>query len=104
MTADADWIDRFAGLAVLPADIMADLIAGSSSWRCRRTPVCAPGQSASKMLLQGSVRVQQKSDTGREVFLDLVHAGESCVLTTACMLAFEDYSLSPQPVRQTAAQ
>jgi CRP-like cAMP-binding protein len=40
----------------------------------------------------GSVRVQQVSDTGREVFLYRVHAGESCVLTTACMLADEDYS------------
>ena len=58
------------------------------------TPVFAPGQSASNMLLllQGTVRVQQTSDTGREVFLYRVHAGESCVLTTACMLAFEDYS------------
>lgn len=94
-TADADWIDRFAGLAMLPADIRADLIAGSSVVALPAgTPVFAPGQSASDMLLllQGTVRVQQTSDTGREVFLYRVHAGESCVLTTACMLAFEDYS------------
>lgn len=93
--ADADWIDRFAGLAMLPADIRADLIAGSSVVALPAgTPVFAPGQSASDMLLllQGTVRVQQTSDTGREVFLYRVHAGESCVLTTACMLAFEDYS------------
>lgn len=38
------------------------------------------------------MKVQQKSETGREVFLYRVHAGESCVLTTACMLAFEDHS------------
>ena len=94
-TADADWIDCFAGLAMLPADIRADLIAGSSVVALPAgTPVFAPGQSASDMLLllQGTVRVQQTSDTGREVFLYRVHAGESCVLTTACMLAFEDYS------------
>lgn len=94
-TADADWIDRFAGLAMLPAGIRADLIAGSSVVALPAgTPVFAPGQSASSMLLllQGTVRVQQTSDTGREVFLYRVHAGESCVLTTACMLAFEDYS------------
>ena len=94
-TADADWIDRFAGLAMLPADIRADLIAGSAVVALPAgTPVFAPGQSASNMLLllQGTVRVQQTSDTGREVFLYRVHAGESCVLTTACMLAFEDYS------------
>lgn len=94
-TADTDWIDRFAGLAMLPAGIRADLIAGSSVVALPAgTPVFAPGQSASDMLLllQGTVRVQQTSDTGREVFLYRVHAGESCVLTTACMLAFEDYS------------
>ena len=36
--------------------------------------------------------MQQKSETGREVFLYRVHSGESCILTTACMLAFEEYS------------
>ena len=36
--------------------------------------------------------IKQSSDTGREVFLYRVNAGESCVLTTACMLADEDYS------------
>jgi CRP/FNR family transcriptional regulator len=44
------------------------------------------------LLLSGTVRVQQRSETGREVFLYRVHAGESCVLTTACMLADEDYA------------
>jgi CRP/FNR family transcriptional regulator len=44
------------------------------------------------LLLAGSVRVQQVSDTGREVFLYRVHSGESCILTTACMLADEDYA------------
>ena len=72
-TADADWIDRFAGLAMLPAGIRADLIAGSSVVALPAgTPVFAPGQSASNMLLlllQGTVRVQQTSDTGREVLL-----------------------------------
>ncbi|MFK7837428.1 MAG: Crp/Fnr family transcriptional regulator [Sulfitobacter sp.] len=32
------------------------------------------------------------SEAGREIVLYRVHAGESCVLTTACLLAFEDYS------------
>jgi len=52
------------------------------------------GQRAQNMLLllKGSVRVQQVSDTGGEVFLYRVQAGESCVLTTACMLADEDYA------------
>lgn len=95
MNADADWIDRFAGLRKLPAEIRADLVAGSQVVALSAgTPVFAPGQSADNLLLllDGTVRVQQKSETGREVFLYRVHAGESCVLTTACMLAFEEYS------------
>ncbi len=89
------WIDRFSGLKSLPADIGQALVAGS---RVVQLPAGArvfePGQQADNLLLllSGTVRVQQRSDTGREVFLYRVHAGESCVLTTACMLAEEDYS------------
>lgn len=92
---DTGWIDRFAGLARLPGDIREALVAGSRVVRLPEgTRVFEPGQSADNLLLllDGTVRVQQLSDTGREVFLYRVHAGESCVLTTACMLAFESYA------------
>jgi len=92
---DDSWIDRFEGLTGLPADVRADLARGSQVVSVPAgTQVFAPGQSADNLLLllEGSVRVQQRSETGREVFLYRVHAGESCVLTTACMLAFEEYS------------
>jgi CRP/FNR family transcriptional regulator, anaerobic regulatory protein len=92
---DDSWIDRFEGLKGLPADVRADLARGSQVVSVPAgTQVFAPGQSADNLLLllEGSVRVQQRSETGREVFLYRVHAGESCVLTTACMLAFEEYS------------
>lgn len=95
MTPDADWIDRFVGLKKLQADIRSDLIKGSKLVSLPAGAVIfAPGQSADNLLLllEGTVRVQQRSETGREVFLYRVHAGESCVLTTACMLAFEEYS------------
>lgn len=93
--ARRQWIDQFDGLRRLPDDLRDDLIAGSQVVAVpENTPVFEPGQSADNLLLllEGTVRVQQKSDTGREVFLYRVHAGESCVLTTACMLAFEDYA------------
>lgn len=89
------WIKNFQGLSRLPSDIRSELAAGSQIVSVPAgTQVFAPGQSADNLLLllEGTVRVQQRSDTGREVFLYRVHAGESCVLTTACMLAFEDYS------------
>ncbi|MEM9248864.1 MAG: Crp/Fnr family transcriptional regulator [Pseudomonadota bacterium] len=89
------WINKFPGLSRLPDDVRSELEAGSQIVSVpAATQVFAPGQSADNLLLllDGTVRVQQKSETGREVFLYRVHAGESCVLTTACMLAFEDYS------------
>ena len=96
MAAHTDsWIDRFEGLARLPQDLRRTLTEGSQVVEVPAgTQIFAPGQSADNLLLllDGTVRVQQKSDTGREVFLYRVHAGESCVLTTACMLAFEDYA------------
>ncbi|MEM1130683.1 MAG: Crp/Fnr family transcriptional regulator [Pseudomonadota bacterium] len=89
------WIDRFPGLRSLPNDLQDLLLAGSEVVTAPAgTTLFAPGQSADHLflLMEGSVRVQQTSETGREVVLYRVRAGESCVLTTACMLAFEEYS------------
>jgi CRP/FNR family transcriptional regulator len=92
---NGNWIERFQGLNRLPSDLQAELVKGSQIVSATEGSIIfEPGQSADNLLLllEGTVRVQQKSATGREVFLYRVHAGESCVLTTACMLAFEDYS------------
>ena len=89
------WIDRFKGLQRLPETIRAELVQGSKIITVpAETEVFAPGKSAGNLLLmlEGTVRVQQRSGTGREVFLYRIHAGDTCVLTTACMMAFEDYS------------
>ncbi|WP_136645344.1 Crp/Fnr family transcriptional regulator [Tabrizicola sp. YIM 78059] len=89
------WIDRFDGLRALPAEIADALVSGSNVVSLPAgARVFEAGQHADNLLLLlgGTVRVQQRSESGREVFLYRVHAGESCVLTTACMLANEDYS------------
>lgn len=89
------WIDRFAGLSALAPDQAQDLVARSRVLQLATgTEVFVPGQRAANflLLLAGTVRVQQRSETGREVFLYRVQPGESCVMTTACMLADEDYS------------
>lgn len=90
-----DWINRFAGLISLPPAVAQVLEAGSKIVRLPAGAcVFEPGQHADNLLLllSGTIRVQQRSESGREVFLYRVHAGESCVLTTACMLADEDYA------------
>ena len=51
------------------------------------------------------MRVQQVSESGREIVLYRINAGESCVLTTACLLAYDDYSaegIAETPVKAAA--
>lgn len=90
-----DWIDRFEGLSKLEPGLRDVLTARSHVVRIPAdTVIFAPGKSPDNLLLllQGTVRVQQLAESGREVVLYRVTAGESCVLTTACMLAYEDYA------------
>ncbi len=94
MTQDI-WVDRFAGLSRLEDRIKQTLLARSTIIEAPRgTVLFGPGKSPENMLflLEGSVRVQQTSEGGREIVLYRIHAGESCVLTTACLLAYDDYA------------
>jgi len=92
---EQSWIDRFDGLGGLSPRIRDELTSRSHVIRLAEgTTIFGPGKSPDHLLLllQGTVRVQQLSESGREVVLYRVTAGESCVLTTACMLAYEDYA------------
>jgi CRP/FNR family transcriptional regulator len=90
----SSWLDRFEGLAELDAASRAEL---EKAGRVVEMPagrrIFGPGQAPASfmLLLQGSVRVHQVSDSGREIVLYRVAEGESCALTTACLLAYEDY-------------
>lgn len=44
------------------------------------------------MILDGAVRVQMASETGREIVLYRVGRGETCIVTTACLLTDNPYS------------
>ncbi len=90
-----DWIDRFDGLSRLEPALRNVLTTRSHVVRLPADSVIfGPGKSPDNLLLllQGTVRVQQLAESGREVVLYRVTAGESCVLTTACMLAYEDHA------------
>ncbi len=89
------WIDRFPGLSRLPEEIRATLVSGSRVVRVpKNTVIFGPGKTPENLLLllDGTVRVHQTSESGREIVLYRVEAGQSCVLTTACLLAHEDYT------------
>jgi CRP/FNR family transcriptional regulator, anaerobic regulatory protein len=90
-----NWISRFEGLSRLEAAVRDVLVQKSAVITVPAdTVIFGPGKSPQNLLLllEGRVRVRQASESGREIVLYRVEAGESCVLTTACMLAHEDYS------------
>lgn len=92
---NADWIEQFPGLSRLEPAIKDVLSRKSAVVTIREGSVIfGPGKSPENLLLllEGRVRVQQVSEAGREIVLYRVEAGQSCVLTTACLLAHEDYS------------
>jgi CRP/FNR family transcriptional regulator len=94
-TMNTEWIERFPGLSRLEPGIKDILTSRSSVITAPKdTVIFGPGNSPENMLflLDGTVRVQQVSEAGREIVLYRIQAGQSCVLTTACLLAYEDYS------------
>lgn len=95
MAEENTWIDRFPGLSRMDVPVKQLLVTRSSIISAPAgTTIFGPGKSPENMLflLDGTVRVQQVSETGHEIVLYRIHAGQSCVLTTACLLAYEDYS------------
>jgi CRP/FNR family transcriptional regulator len=90
----ADLTSRFPGLSRLETGILATLAQSAQELRIPAgTRIFGPGHppAAYLLLVQGTVRVQQVSEGGREIVLYRVSAGESCTLTTACLLGYEDY-------------
>lgn len=89
------WIDRFPDLAKLPPQDQRLLTERAAKVTLpASTTVFAPGVAAESFLLilDGTVRVQQVSPSGREIVLYRVTGGETCIMTTACLLSDEAYS------------
>ncbi|MEZ5740959.1 MAG: Crp/Fnr family transcriptional regulator [Burkholderiaceae bacterium] len=99
------WIDRFPGLDQPALARLRD--AGELITLAAGSRVFGPGSAPRHflLLLEGSIRVQQVSEGGREIVLYRVSAGESCALTTACLMAYEDYqaeAIVEEPSRAVA--
>jgi CRP/FNR family transcriptional regulator len=105
MTDADEWVERFPGLSRLDGSIKQLLLDRSSVLKVAEgTTIFGPGNSPENMLflLDGVVRVQQVSDTGHEIVLYRIQAGESCVLTTACLLTYDHYSA--EGIAETSVQ
>jgi CRP/FNR family transcriptional regulator len=89
-----NWTRHIPGLSRLEPGI-ADALerAGRVATLPSGSRIYGPGQPPESFLLliDGTVRVQQVSESGREIVLYRVNTGESCALTTACLMSYEDY-------------
>lgn len=94
MIAAAGWTHQFAGLGALESATREALeAAGRVVQLPRGSQIFAPGQPPLNylLLLSGDIRVSQMSESGRELVLYRVQPGESCALTTVCLLGGDDY-------------
>lgn len=90
------WLDGVPAFARLEPETRAALGAVA-----RRMEIAAgsilfrPGDPCANYLfvLAGTVRVQMVAESGREIVLYRVGAGEACVVTTACLMAHVDYAV-----------
>lgn len=105
VTHEADWIALFPGLARLDDDVRDTLVARSRMARHKAgTVLFGPGMEPQSLLLltKGTIKVQKVSEQGREIVLYRVSAGESCILTSACLLAYQDQSAEDQSAEGVA--
>jgi CRP/FNR family transcriptional regulator, anaerobic regulatory protein len=90
-----DWTADFSGLAGLSTSVRDFLVQqGAIAALPAGTVIFGPAKAPDNLvlLIEGSVRVQQTGEGGREIVLYRIGAGESCVLTTACLLGYEGYA------------
>ena len=92
-----DWLSAFPDLAALESSAK-DLLLKYA--RIVEAPVGTVGYreggpcGAYVMRLAGRSRVFKMSSSGREILLYRVNAGETCVITTTCLLGNSDYPAS----------
>jgi CRP/FNR family transcriptional regulator len=92
MTASADRPPLLPGLPEpLRRRVLAEAVAVEAP---AGTVLFRPGDACTLflLLLQGVVRVQLVTATGHEIVLYRVEPGESCVLTTSCLMAQDAYA------------
>ena len=89
-----DWLKTFPALAAL--DEPAARILRKAATVMTLPVGAAPFRQGSAceaylFVVSGSVRVHMVSETGREIVLYRVEDGQTCILTTCCLMSREDY-------------
>ena len=102
---DLNWLEHFPPLLALESSAREIL---NKSARIVEAPVGTVGYreggtcGAYVMRLAGQSRVYKMSSSGREILLYRVAAGETCVITTTCLLGNSNYPASTiveEPIR-----
>jgi CRP/FNR family transcriptional regulator, anaerobic regulatory protein len=91
----SQWLEHFPALAELDDPAWKEALAEAQTLNLPAgMAVFREGDQCSNFLLviDGAVRVQKLSESGREIVLYRVEEGQSCILTTACMLGGKSYS------------
>ncbi len=94
------WLASFPELAELEQEHRRELLATTQFSRLRQGDIAYhQGQRCHNyvMCIEGQTRVFKTSESGREILLYQVGPGETCVLTTSCLMAG-----SPFPAESTA--
>lgn len=89
-----DWLEAFPALAELdePAARVLRKSATVVTLPVGATPFHQGSAcEAYLFVVSGSVRVHMVSETGREIVLYRVEDGQTCILTTCCLMSREDY-------------
>ena len=92
-----NWLESFPPLLALEPTARETL---AKSARIVEAPIGTIGYreggacGAYVMRLAGQSRVYKMSASGREILLYRVHAGETCVITTTCLLGHSNYPAS----------
>lgn len=88
-------LERYPALRNLPAALETELVAHAAFVALERETMVFDEHQACRgfpLLLAGSVRVIKVAPSGRELLLYSVAPGESCILTTSCLLGDTEYS------------
>ena len=87
-------LERYPMLRDLPAEALAELLSGAACMRVPAGTVMFDEQQPCRgfsLLLSGTVRIVKAAPNGRELHLYQVLPGDSCILTSSCLLGHSNY-------------
>ncbi|HSN71780.1 MAG TPA: Crp/Fnr family transcriptional regulator [Steroidobacteraceae bacterium] len=93
--ATTELFDRYPALSNLPGRVGARILATAQSLRLQAGQTAFDAGTACAgypFVLEGAIRVVKAAPSGRELPLYTVRPGETCVLSSCCLLGGESYS------------